>query len=215
LPLNPTLNFAQSCGMQFHYLNRTTYRNKYDDNILIQLKNKYGNFYLIPEGGSNYLAVKGCSEIIPRINIKFDFLCTACGTEGTLAGLILGLNSNSIAIGFSVLKGGYFLNTNVKNLLSALDKQSFTNWHINLDYHFGGYAKVSKELINFCNEFNALHKIEVEPIYSDKMLFGIFDLVKKNFFPKNSTIVALHSGGLQGLRGLKQRGIIINFIHND
>jgi 1-aminocyclopropane-1-carboxylate deaminase len=104
------------------------------------------------------------------------------------------------------------LNTNVKNLLSGLDKQSFTNWHINLDYHFGGYAKVSKELINFCSEFKALHKIEVEPIYTGKILYGIFDLIQKNIFPENSIIVAIHFGGLQGLKGLEQRGVIKNLI---
>jgi 1-aminocyclopropane-1-carboxylate deaminase len=208
LPLNPTLSFAESCGMKFYYLDRSSYRNKYDDKILTQLKNEYGNFYLIPEGGSNHFAIKGCSEIIPRINIKFDFVCTACGTGGTLAGLILGLNSKSKVIGFSVLKGGEFLNNNVKNLLSGFGKEYLSNWQINLDYHFGGYAKVSQELINFCVEFKAHHNIELEPIYTGKMLFGIFDLLQKKFFTENSVIVAIHSGGLQGLKGLEQRGRI-------
>lgn len=208
LPLNPTLDFAQSCGMIFHYLNRTFYRNKYDGEILDRLKVKYGKFYLIPEGGSNHFAVKGCSEIIERIDTKFDFVCTASGTGGTLAGLILGLDSRAKAIGFSVLKGGHFLNQNVKNLLSGCGKTNLLNWEIILDYHFGGYAKVSEELINFCSQFNALHNIELEPIYTGKMLFGIFNLIEKKYFPPKSVIVAIHSGGLQGLKGLAQRKLL-------
>lgn len=213
LPLNPTLNFAQSCGMKFNYLDRTSYRNKYDEKFIDYLKNEYGKFYLIPEGGSNHLAVKGCAEIIPRINIKFDFVCCACGTGGTLAGLILGLDSKAKVIGFSALKGAKFLNDNIKKILSRFGKQNLSNWNINLDYHFGGYAKVSKELINFCYDFKDQHGIEIEPIYNGKMLWGIFDLIQKNYFPKHSVIVAIHSGGLQGLRGLEQRGLLKNLNH--
>ena len=211
LPLNPTLSFAKDCGMKFHYLDRKSYKNKYDELIVKSLKNEYDDFYLVPEGGSNSLAVKGCSEIIPRINKKFDFICTACGTGGTLAGMVLGLNSNAKAIGFSVLKGGEFLNNNVKNFLSIFNQNNLINWEINLDYHFGGYAKVTDELLEFCHEFTDKHNIEIEPIYTGKMLFGIFDLIKKKYFPKGSTIIALHSGGLQGLKGLEQRGILKNF----
>lgn len=208
LPLNPTLTFAQSCGMKLFYLNRSAYRNKYSSELLNQLKNIFGEFYLIPEGGSNHLAVKGCSEIIKRINVDFDFICTASGTGGTLAGLALGLNNNAKALGFSVLKGATFLNDNVRNFLSDLGKDDLSNWQIIFDYHFDGYAKVSNELLNFCFEFKELHDIQIEPIYTGKMFYGIFDLAQKNFFPKNSVIVALHSGGLQGLEGLKQRGLL-------
>ncbi len=213
LPLNPTLSFAQSCGMKLFYLDRISYRNKYDEKIIDHLKKEYGKFYLIPEGGSNHLAVKGCAEIIPRINIHFDFVCCACGTGGTLAGLILGLDSKAKGIGFSALKGAGFLNDNIKNLLSRFGKENFSNWNINLDYHLGGYAKVSKVLIDFCSDFKTQHGIEIEPIYTGKMLFGIFDLIKKNYFPKNSTIIAIHSGGLQGLKGLGQRGLMKNLNH--
>jgi 1-aminocyclopropane-1-carboxylate deaminase len=208
IPLNPTLSFAKSCGMNFYYLDRKSYRNKYDEKILELLKVNYGKFYLIPEGGSNLFAVKGCLEIIPRIKTDFEFICTACGTGGTLTGLVLGLNSKAQAIGFSVLKNGGFLNNNVKNLLASSGKEHLSNWKINLDYHLGGYAKVTNELLKFCYEFSDMHNIQIEPIYTGKMLFGIFDLVKKNYFPEYSKIIAIHSGGLQGLKGLEQRGII-------
>ena len=166
------------------------------------------DFYLIPEGGSNHLAIKGCAEIIPTIDTKFDFICSACGTGGTLAGLILGLDSKSFALGFSVLKGGEFLNQNIRNLLSHYQKENLNNWQINLDYHFGGYAKINPELVKFCKDFQNQHKITIEPIYTGKMLYGIYDLIKQNFFSKNTTIVAIHSGGLQGLDGLKFRNMI-------
>lgn len=206
LPLNPTLSFAQSRGMQFFYLDRFLYRDKYNENILDKLKNIFGEFYLIPEGGSNKLAVKGCSEIISGISIPFDFICTASGTGGTLAGLAAGLNSKAKAVGFAVLKGGEFLKDNVMNLLSEHGINNSLNWELITDYHFGGYAKSNLELNNFCKEFKANFNIEIEPIYTGKMLWGIFDLIQKNYFPENSTIIALHSGGLQGLNGLRQRG---------
>jgi len=208
LPLNPTLSFAIENGMLIEYLDRKSYRNKYGDELIKRLKNKYGDFYLIPEGGSNHLAIKGCAEIIPAIDIKFDFICSACGTGGTLAGLILGLNSKSFALGFSVLKGGEFLYQNIRNLISHYQKDNLKNWQINLEYHFGGYAKINSELVKFCNDFEQRHNIPIEPIYTGKMFYGIFDLIKQDFFSKNVTIVAIHSGGLQGLDGLKFRNMI-------
>jgi 1-aminocyclopropane-1-carboxylate deaminase/D-cysteine desulfhydrase-like pyridoxal-dependent ACC family enzyme len=205
LPLNPTLESAQANGMIIEYLDRKSYRNKYDKELIDRLKNKYGDFYLIPEGGSNHLAIKGVAEIIPSIDTKFDFICSACGTGGTLAGLILGLNSKAFALGFSVLKGGEFLYRNIRSLLSHFQKTNLNNWQINLDYHFGGYAKINRELIKFCKDFEQQHNIPIEPIYTGKMFYGIFDLIKKDFFLKHSTIIAIHTGGLQGLQGLIHR----------
>lgn len=205
LPLNPTLSFAYENGMYLEYIDRTSYRKKYDQELIQKLKDKYGDFYLIPEGGSNHLAVKGCAEIISSINIKFDYICSACGTGGTLAGLILGLNKNAFALGFSVLKGGEFLNQNISSFLKCFDADDFKNWKINLDFHFGGYAKVTKELIEFCSSFSDQHNFIIEPIYTGKMFYGLFDLIKRDYFPTNSSIIAIHTGGLQGLEGLKFR----------
>lgn len=205
LPLNPTLSFAYENGMYLEYIDRASYRKKYDHELIQKWKNKHGDFYLIPEGGSNHLAVKGCAEIISSINIKFDYVCSACGTGGTLAGLILGLNKNAFALGFSVLKSGEFLNQNISSFLKYFDADDFKNWKINLDFHFGGYAKVTKELIEFCNIFLKKHNITIEPIYTGKMFYGLFDLIKRDYFPTNSSIIAIHTGGLQGLEGLKFR----------
>lgn len=205
LPLNPTLLFAQHNGMHLEYIDRSSYRKKYEPELVKSWKDMFGDFYLIPEGGSNHLAVKGCAEIISSINIKYDFICSACGTGGTLAGLILGLNNKAFAIGFSVLKGGEFLNQNIKSHLKYFNAEDFNNWQINLGYHFGGYAKTTKELIAFCDDFYQKHNIIMEPIYTGKMFFGLFDLIKQNYFPPNSTIIAVHTGGLQGIEGLKFR----------
>lgn len=205
LPLNPTISFARNKGMQIYYLDRSSYRRKDSAEILTSLRDKFGEFYLLPEGGTNLLAVKGCSEIINKINIEFDYICCPCGTGGTLAGLISGLMGKKFALGFSVLKSGSFLKKNVLELLRSTNGSDLMNWDINLEYHFGGYAKVDKQLFNFISRFSDRTKIPIEPIYTGKMLYGIYDLIKKEFFKEGDRIVILHTGGLQGLRGLLER----------
>jgi 1-aminocyclopropane-1-carboxylate deaminase len=204
-PLNPTLSFALENGMKLYYLDRTSYRKKYSPEILKMLEKMFGDFYLVPEGGTNSFAVKGCSEIIEKINLDFDYICCPCGTGGTLSGLIAGLNRKKFALGFAVLKGASFLKKNVGSLLKSINIDNQVNWDINLDYHFGGYARISKQLLDFTEKFSAKTKIPLEPIYTGKMLFGIYDLIGKGFFKEGTKIVALHTGGLQGLNGLKMR----------
>ncbi len=205
LPLNPTISFARDSGMQIYYLDRSSYRKKNSAEIINQLKNNFGDFYLLPEGGTNELAVKGCSDIVNKIEIDFDYICCPCGTGGTLAGLISGLNGKKFALGFAVLKGASFLKENVATLIQSTNVNVFHNWDINLDYHFGGYAKVDERLLDFVHKFSARTNIPIEPIYTGKMLFGIYDLVTKDFFNKESRIIAIHTGGLQGLKGLAER----------
>jgi 1-aminocyclopropane-1-carboxylate deaminase/D-cysteine desulfhydrase-like pyridoxal-dependent ACC family enzyme len=205
LPLNPTISFARDMGMQIYYLDRSSYRKKSSSEIINQLQNKFGDFYLLQEGGTNELAVKGCSEIINKIDIDFDFICCPCGTGGTLAGLISGLNGKKFALGFAVLKGASFLKENINTLIQNLNGNVFQNWDINLDYHFGGYAKYNMQLLEFVHKFSTNTNIPIEPIYTGKMLFGVYDLVTKGFFNEGNQIVALHTGGLQGLKGLSQR----------
>ena len=208
-PLNPTLSFAVENGMKLYYLDRTSYRKKDSPEILKMFEKLFGDFYLLPEGGSNILAVKGCSEIIRKINIDFDCICCPCGTGGTLAGLIAGLYGKKFALGFAVLKGASFLKRNVRKLLKSIDNNEPVNWDINFDYHFGGYAKINNQLFDFTEGFTSRTRIPVEPIYTGKMLFGIYDLIGKGFFKEGTKIVALHTGGLQGLKGLKMRKDLI------
>jgi 1-aminocyclopropane-1-carboxylate deaminase len=205
LPLNPTLTFAELCGMKLIYLDRTTYREKKSDSVINKLRKQFGDFYLIPEGGTNELAVKGCTDIVKSVNIDYDIICTACGTGGTLAGIIAGLPANRLAIGFAVLKGASFLISDVKNLLAASESKYSNNWSINLDYHFGGYAKVKTDLIEFVQSFSERTGITLEPIYTGKMMYGIYDLISRREIDEGLTIVAIHTGGLQGMAGLKNK----------
>jgi 1-aminocyclopropane-1-carboxylate deaminase len=205
LPLNPTLEFAKKCGMNISYMDRSNYRNKNSGEIISKLKSKFGKFYLIPEGGTNNLALQGCTDIIKSIDIDYDYICTACGTGGTLSGLVAGLNGNRKVLGFAVLKGAEFLNNNVNQMLKLYDLNNLNNWQINLDYHFNGYAKFNDALLKFIEKFEVESKIKIEPIYTGKMFFGIYDLISKNYFSRGTKIVALHTGGLQGLDGFRKR----------
>ena len=203
LPLNPVLEAVKNLGMQLHYLDRTTYREKHTENVLDKLYQQFGNFYLLPEGGSNHLAVKGCTEIWDLINIPCEYLCTAMGTGGTITGLIAGNKSESQIIGFPSLKGASFLYDDVKQLLTSFyeknpsfPQKETQNWQINNDYHFGGYAKFTAELMEFMQDFEQQQGITLERIYTAKMLFGIYDLIKKGKFEKGANIIAIHSGGV-------------------
>lgn len=210
LPLNPTLSFASSKGMKIYYVNRKTYREKNSTGFIEQLRQEFGNFYLVPEGGTNKLAVKGASEIISNINIDIDYVCCACGTGGTLAGLVTGLKGMKKALGFSVLKGGSFLLNDVEKLIYESVGKKYNNWDINLDFHFGGYAKINSELIEFTQRFQKITSIPIEPIYTGKLLFGIYNLILNNYFSNGTNILVIHTGGLQGLMGMKNKVSKIN-----
>ena len=203
LHLNPTLAFATACGMQLIYLDRESYRNKNDPEFIKQLEKDHAPFYLIPEGGTNELAIQGCEEIIEDIAAPFDILCCPVGTGATISGLISGLEGAKQVLGFSALKGD-FLQNDVSSLLEKYRK-SYANWEINIDYHFGGYAKIKPALIDFILDFEKKHKVPLEPIYTGKMLFGIMDMIIKDKFEPGITILAIHTGGLQGNAGFDFR----------
>lgn len=205
LPLNATLQFARDIGMALYYLNRTEYKNKSSVEFLATLEKKFGRFYLIPEGGTNVLAVKGCTEIIEDIEVPYDVICTPCGTGGTMAGLVAGLNGHKKVIGFSSLKGGDFFYEEVSELVKNYNGKIFGNWEIDTAYHFGGYAKVKPELISFIKTFKQNHQIQLDPIYTGKMFYGIYDLMRQHYFKEHTTILALHTGGLQGIPGFEER----------
>ncbi len=202
-PLNPTLSFASSKGMKIHYVNRKTYREKKSSKFINHLRQKFGRFYLIPEGGTNKLASKGASEIISNVDIDFDYVCCACGTGGTLAGLVTGLKGKKKAIGFSILKGGSFLLKDVGKLIYECAGKKYNNWDINLDFHLGGYAKINSELVEFIKRFQIISSIPIEPIYTGKLLLGIYSLILDNYFSNGVSILVIHTGGLQGLIGMK------------
>lgn len=192
---NPTLKFAQDCGMKFEFISREEYRQKTTVEFIENLKVKYQQFYLIPEGGTNDLAIKGCEEIIINEDAAYNFICCAIGTGGTISGIINSSSFNQKVLGFPSLKGDF-----LKKDICKFAKKD--NWNIISDYHFGGYGKVSNELINFINDFNEKYNIPLDPIYTGKMVFGVIELINKNYFPENSKILMIHTGGLQGIEGM-------------
>ncbi|MNF27676.1 1-aminocyclopropane-1-carboxylate deaminase [compost metagenome] len=192
---NPTLLFAQNCGMQFEFVTREAYRLKNEDSFIEDLKQKFGSFYLVSEGGTNELAIKGCQEILTEEDAAFDYVCCAVGTGGTISGLINSILSHQKVLGFPALKGD-FLKEEIRNFVQN------ENWELITDYHFGGYGKVSPELIAFINRFYVTTQIPLDPIYTGKMVFGVIDLIERNYFPENSKILLIHTGGIQGVQGM-------------
>ncbi|GJM36002.1 MAG: 1-aminocyclopropane-1-carboxylate deaminase [Saprospiraceae bacterium] len=209
VPLNFTLRNAQKRGMFLHYLDRTTYRKKNTTEILQRLEAEFGPCYVIPEGGTNALAMQGCAKLGPEIEGQFGespkYIALSCGTGGTMAGLLSGLEMEQTkVIGFSALKGD-FLQQEVQDLLAENQRQTKASWQINTDYHFGGYAKFKPELIDFIRRFKMVYDIALDPVYTGKLFYGVFDLIGKGSFPNGSRIVVVHSGGLQGIRGFEER----------
>lgn len=196
LETNPTLKFASEHNMQFYFVTRSDYRNKTTPQFIKTLEDKFGDFYLVPEGGTNHFAVKGCEEILSEDDKQYDIICSSVGTGGTISGLINSAKTHQKVIGFPALKGD-FLKNEIKPYVRNMD-----NWSLNTNYHFGGYAKISEELITFINKFKNETNIPLDPIYTGKMLFGIVDLIKNGYFKKGTKILVIHTGGLQGIEGM-------------
>jgi 1-aminocyclopropane-1-carboxylate deaminase len=192
---NPTLQFAQECGMQFEFVTREAYRLKTEPDFIAKLQQKFGSFYLIPEGGTNEYAIKGCEEILIEEDAAFDFICCAVGTGGTISGIINSALPHQKVLGFPALKGD-FLKDEIRKFAAN------ENWELITDYHFGGYGKVNEELIQFINQFYKQTQVPLDPIYTGKMVFGVIDLIQKNYFPDNAKILLIHTGGLQGIQGM-------------
>ena len=200
-PLNPTLSFAESQGMALHYVSRTTYRSKHEPWFQEQLTKHYGRFYMVPEGGTNNLAIKGAAELVDEIEEPFDTLCLAVGTGGTIAGVVSGIKSNQQSVlGFSALKGN-FLKDEVRTHLENYGADPICKWDINSNFHFGGYGKIKTELVDFVDKFHQEHGVPLDYVYTGKMMFGVCELIKQGYWPEGSTIMVVHTGGLQGNAG--------------
>jgi 1-aminocyclopropane-1-carboxylate deaminase len=192
---NTTLLKAHEDGMVFKFVSREEYRKKEESEFIGDLRKEFGEFYLVPEGGTNKLAIKGCEEILASGDEQFDFICTSVGTGGTLAGLINSSFPHQKVLGFSSLKGD-FLKEGIKKISNN------NRWELISEYHFGGYAKISQELIHFINDFKVQTDIPLDPIYTGKMIFGLLDMVKHDIFAKGTKILVIHTGGLQGIAGM-------------
>ncbi len=197
---NPTLSRANSYGMELHFVSRAAYREKESEAFKDRFLGQFGRFLEVPEGGANELGAKGCKEIIKDLPEKFDYIAVAIGTGTTYRGLLeMRTFENFKILGFPVLKG---FEEVADELLNQSGSKGDRWFH---DYHFGGYAKWKPELVEFINDFKVQTGIPLDPIYTGKMMFGVFNLLEKGYFKENTKILAIHTGGLQGIEGFNQR----------
>ena len=194
---NPTLKYANENGMKLEFISRDDYRKKNQSGFIKSLLRGYTEYYIIPEGGTNDLAIKGCEEILCKNDFDFDVICCSVGTGGTISGIINASNPSQKILGFPALK-----NASIHKDICKFVKQS--NWKLIHDYHFGGYAKVNTELIEFMNDFKRKFKITLDPVYTAKMVYGVFDLIKKKVISNDDKVLVIHTGGLQGIKGMNR-----------
>jgi 1-aminocyclopropane-1-carboxylate deaminase len=195
--LTPTLRDAQNWGMALKFISRTEYRALRQYKLFDSFPELKTQQYWLPEGGAQALALQGVAELVSEIALPYDTICVPCGTGATLAGIIGAVPDSVNILGFAVLKNAGFLNTDVNTLL-AIPRR---NWQINLAYHFGGYAQTNASLTSFIEEFKFNTKISLEPVYTGKMMYALYDLLKQGYFKPGQRIIAIHTGGLQGNRG--------------
>lgn len=189
---NPTLQTAQDFGMQLHFVSRAEYRLRHELEYLQQLKQRYPNTWIIPEGGTNDLAIQGTKEILSADDREnYDVIGCAVGTGGTIAGIIESSSDQQHILGFSALKGD-FLKHDIQQWTNK------TNWSLTDEYCCGGYAKTNSELLQFMQQFEQQYAVPLEQVYTAKMMMGLFDLIQQGNFPVNTRILAIHTGGLQG-----------------
>ena len=196
--LNPTLQDMEAWGMQLHFVSRPEYRPYRQYLHWDALPGINPGQYWLPEGGSSQWARQGIEELAAEIDIPYNMLCVPCGTGATLAGLINAVPEKVTVLGFSALKNADYLDNEIG---AQLSNNNFTRWHLFKDYHFGGFAKINSDLTAFMQNFEEKTSILLEPVYTAKMFYGIYDLAAKGYFPPGTRIVAIHTGGLQGRRG--------------
>ncbi|KZN58119.1 hypothetical protein N473_05095 [Pseudoalteromonas luteoviolacea CPMOR-1] len=202
---NPTIRFAKACKVNLHPVTRIEYRQRHDVHYLEQLKRQFPSAFIIPEGGSNQFALQGCKELAQSLPSS-DYLCCAVGSGGTLAGILQGVHKTTKVLGFAVLKNAEYLNEEVTTLNPSALK--LNNWQILTQFHGGGYGKFSAPIWDFCQTMKRDHHLPLEPIYTGKMMHGLWQMIEQDQFPQHSRIIAIHTGGLQGLDGLRYRHLI-------
>ncbi|WP_346984455.1 pyridoxal-phosphate dependent enzyme [Chryseobacterium sp. POE27] len=188
---NTTLVFAKKSGMNLRFVTREEYRHK--EKIAEFLQKEFPDALIVPEGGTNQEAVEGVKMMLNNETKDFDYLCTAVGTGGTIAGISKFCEENQKVIGFKAVS-----DSSLENKISTLTpKENFSL----IDSAFGGYGKINDENIRFINDFKDHYGIPLEPIYTGKMMQKIFEMINEEYFPENSKILCFHTGGLQGIEG--------------
>jgi 1-aminocyclopropane-1-carboxylate deaminase len=198
--LNQTLLDMQQWGMTLKFVSRADYRDFRQFKNWHYLPGLTSGQYWLPEGGSTALALMGVAELVHEIDIPYDVLCVPCGTGTTLAGILSATSEKVSVLGFSALKNADFLSSDVESLVDS----PVSDWQIIRDYHFGGFAKKNDQLIAFMENFEIQTSIPLESVYTGKMMYGIYDLIKKRHFNPGQRIIAVHTGGLQGKRGFSE-----------
>ena len=202
-PSNPTLVRVKSFGAECQFLSRDEYRILREEPVESSSK----SVFVIPEGGSNAYGIKGCGEILGESESDFDVICCPQGTGGTVAGLLCGLKPFQRLISFPVLKGDFF-RSDIQRLLEEAGQEVsalIASLEIDQEAHYGGYAKWDKDLIDFMRNFYRQHHIKLDPIYTSKMMFRLHQRIANGDFKKGTRILAIHTGGLQGIEGFEQR----------
>ncbi|WP_443067998.1 1-aminocyclopropane-1-carboxylate deaminase/D-cysteine desulfhydrase [Streptomyces sp. NBC_01356] len=194
-PLNPSLARCAADGMRLHFVDRSTYRHKTEPETLAAILRTLGaeDAYVVPEGGSNSLAVRGCQALGEELRGQADVVALACGTGGTLAGLAAGLAPGQRALGVPVLKGA-FLSADIQALQVTAFGARQGDWSLDERFHFGGYARTTPELGTFAEDFEHRHGLPVERLYVAKMLYGLVTLAEEGAFPRGTTVAAVITG---------------------
>ena len=193
-PLNPSLAAAAADGMRLEFVDRATYRRKAEPEVLAALLDRHGPAYVLPEGGSNALAARGCADLGRELAGAADVVAVACGTGGTLAGLAAGLPAGAEAVGFAVLRGGSFLDADVARLQHAAFGGRRGRWRVEDRFHHGGYARTTPDLEVFADAFTALHGLPVDRVYVAKMLYGVAALAREGAFAPGTRVAAVITG---------------------
>ncbi|MGL5815568.1 MAG: 1-aminocyclopropane-1-carboxylate deaminase/D-cysteine desulfhydrase [Aeromonas sp.] len=201
---NSTLSAAREWGMTLHFVDRQSYRRRQDPEWLAQFEAPHT--LIVPEGGSSPLAVPGVAELVAEVPFSPDLWVLPCASGGTLAGLVAGKRETEQILAIAVLKGGAFIHDEVCRLYPQA--ASTTGWRIALDHHDGGYARFSQAMWQWVQSFSAETGLPLEPIYSGKAMWGLFRELAAGRIPPGSEIVFIHTGGLQGLAGLREQGRI-------
>lgn len=196
---NPSLAFCENQGMQLLFISRDQYALKEQARV-VQEFCKEKNVYILPEGGTNALAIKGCAEILQPTDKAFDTICTAVGTGGTFVGLSQSMCSHQKLLGWSSVR-----DPKVETFIKQNTSLDFSRWRLIYDTQGGTYGKATDELIHFINTFHTRYEILLDPIYTGKLLFGIFTLIKKKQWKWGKQVLVLHTGGLQSIKGLNQK----------
>lgn len=211
---NPTLDFCRSCGMEIETMSRKKYDAKENPEFLELMETTLPDVYIIPEGGKGSLGIRGCLDVLKEIDKQFDVVCCAGGTGTTMAGLMLSGYEAEFHL-YPALKGGAFLRRDIQTYFAGFQStfstkgigkiSSKSKLQLIDNYHFGGYGKVSAELIDFMNFFYKEYQIPLDPIYTGKMLFGLWEKIEQGDFEVGSKVLVIHTGGLQGIKGMNER----------